>query len=214
MARGRYIPSDSHFQVGSRLIRALLATLLISSLTLSASFAETSEPTPVTADTTTVTATPKPTPKATPKPTVKKKTKARVSPSPKVIWPPKGFKASDDVYAKIPTSKELIGIISADKYLTKRIKECENFICGAVQVASAGGCTWWEVRSTVFDGKGVKLGDLVSAHGASKVREIKTFITISPEPANLGGKAKIVTVLCHHDVRDTANPSVTYTKVN
>ena len=56
----------------------------------------------------------------------------KVSPSPKAIWPPKDYAKSDDIYAKIPTSKELIGLSSANKKLASDLKNCENLTCGAI----------------------------------------------------------------------------------
>ena len=217
--------SNSHFQVGSRLKRALIAALLVSSLTAAPALAESAKPSPkVTAKptatakaTSRATAKPTATAKATPKPTPTKKKivkkKVRVTPSPRVSWPPKGFTVEGDVFARIPTSKELVGIVSAQKSLALQIKDCESFICGAVQVAAATGCTWWEVKSDVLNGSNVKLGDLSTSHGASKPREIKTILTVSPESISAGGRARIVTVLCHQEPRDSSAATVTYTKV-
>ena len=222
---------NSHLQVGSRIKLAFIAALLISSLSAAPALAESPKPSPkVTAKATTkattkatakATATAKPTAtaKATPKPTatkkrvVKKRKKILVSPSPKAVWPPNGFTVEGDVYARVPTSKELVGILSAQKGLAIQIKECTTFICGAVQVASASGCTWWEVKSSILSGANEKLGDLTTAHGSSKAREIKTILTVSPESNNVGGQAKILSVICHREMRETTTATVTYEKV-
>jgi chemotaxis protein histidine kinase CheA len=153
-------------------------------------------------------------PKVTKKPVVKKKKKAkvRITPSPKPAWPPKGFSVEGEVYAKVPTAKELIGLISANATLQKRIKECSTFICGSVQVASETGCIWWEVIATVSDAQGAKLGDLTSAFGKSEARELKTLIVISPESLDKGGSSKIVSVICHHEDRITGDPTTVYKK--
>ncbi len=157
-------------------------------------------------------------PKATKKPVVKKKKKprkkVRVTPSPKPSWPPKGFSVEGEVYAKVPTAKELVGLISANAYLGKQIKECTTYICGSVQVASEIGCIWWEVISVISDADGKKLGDLTSALSSSKSREFKTIIVVSPELADKGGSAKITSVICHHEDRITGQPSVDYKKVS
>jgi hypothetical protein len=156
-------------------------------------------------------------PKASKKPVVKKKTKrkkVRVSPSPKPTWPPAGFSVEGEVYAKVPTAKELVGLISANASLGKRIKECSKFICGSVQVASETGCIWWEVISIVNDAEGRKLGDLTTAFGSSQSREFKTLIVVSPEMADKGGSAKISSVICHHEDRITGQDSVSYKKVS
>jgi hypothetical protein len=157
-------------------------------------------------------------PKATKKPVVKKKKKprkkVRVNPSPKPSWPPKGFSVEGEVYAKVPTAKELVGLISANASLGKQIKECSTYICGSVQVASETGCIWWEVISVISDADAKKLGDLTSAFGSSKSREFKTIIVVSPEPADKGGSAKITSVVCHHEDRVTGQDAVSYKKVS
>jgi hypothetical protein len=151
------------------------------------------------------------------KPAVKKKKKprkkVRITPSPKPSWPPKGFSAEGEVYAKVPTAKELVGLISANASLGKQIKQCTTYICGSVQVAAETGCIWWEVLSVISDANGTKLGDLTSAFGSSNSREFKTLIVVSPEPADKGESAKITSVICHHEDRVTNDPTVSYKKV-
>ena len=137
----------------------------------------------------------------------------RITPSPKPVWPPEGFSVEGEVYAKIPTAKELVGLISANKTLEKRIKECTTYICGSVQVASEIGCIWWEVISVISDGQGAKLGELNSAFSSSEAKEFKTLIIISPETAEKGGTAKIISVICHHEDRITSDPNNNYKKV-
>ena len=162
-------------------------------------------------------ATAKPKPKPTKKKVVKKRkkrAKVRITPSPKPVWPPKGFSVEGEVYAKVPTAKELVGLISANKALEKRIKECSTYICGSVQVASEIGCIWWEIISEVSDGQGAKLGELTSAFNASGPKEFKTLIIVSPESADNGGAAKILSVICHHEDRVTNDPSNNYKKVS
>jgi hypothetical protein len=165
------------------------------------------------------TTTAKATPKATKKKVVakkkkKKRAKVRVTPSPKPSWPPKGFAVEGEVYAKFPTAKELVGLISANSNLSKQIKQCSTYICGSIQVASETGCIWWEVNAAVSDAQGAKLGDLSSAFGSSKEREFKTLIVVSPETVEKGGSAKITSVLCHHEDRVTNDPATTYKKAN
>ena len=163
----------------------------------------------------TSTATAKATTKATKKPIVKKKkkrAKVRVTPSPKAAWPPKGFSVEGEVYAKVPTAKELVGLISANAYLEKQIKQCTTYICGAVQVASETGCLWWEAIATVTDAQGNKLGELNSSFSSSAERELKTLLMISPESVEKGGAAKISSVICHHEDRDKSLPGTSYKK--
>ena len=73
----------------------------------------------------------------------------KVSPSPKAIWPPIGYVKNDDIYAKVPTSKELIGLSSANKKLANDLKACENLTCGAIFATSIAGCNWWEFTGDV-----------------------------------------------------------------
>ena len=61
-------------------------------------------------------------------------------PSPQPKWPPVGFKAVDGVYAKIPTTKELVGLLSAKTTLQAIVKQCQQYACGAVVVAATNGC--------------------------------------------------------------------------
>jgi hypothetical protein len=212
--------------VGSRIKAARLAALSLSlALTLTsfpAALAESdsatptvsSEPSPSISATPTPTTSPSksPSPKVTPtkKATTKKK---KISPSPKPVWPPKGFKREGEVYAKIPSSAEMVSIISASTYLQSRVKACKTFICGRVQVAAEAGCLWWQALAYVEDGKGKKLGDLSVAFGSSAAREFKTFILISPEGTENGGDVKIASVICHHVDRDKSQPTVDYKKV-
>jgi hypothetical protein len=166
----------------------------------------------------TSTSTAKPSAKATPtkKKVVKKKPKAkvRVTPSPKPAWPPKGFSVEGEVYAKLPSAKELVSLISANTYLEKQIKECTKFICGAVQVAAENGCIWWQAVASVSDGQGIKLGEMTKSFAGSTAKEFKTLLLISPEPLEKGGAAKITSVICNHVDRDPAVAGSSYTKVS
>jgi hypothetical protein len=161
----------------------------------------------------TATATAKP--KTTKKPVVKKKkkkAKVRVTPSPKPAWPPKGFSVEGEVYAKVPTAKELVGLISANSYLQKQIKECTKYICGAVQVVAESGCIWWQAVAQVTDAQGNKLGELTKSFSGSTAKEFKTLLMISPESIEQGGAAKITSVICNHVDRDPNVPGSSYTK--
>ena len=154
-------------------------------------------------------------PKATKKPVVKKKkkkAKVRVTPSPKPAWPPKGFSVEGEVYAKVPTAKELVSLISANSYLEKQIKDCTKYICGAVQVAAENGCIWWQAVAQVTDAQGNKLGELTKSFAGSAEKEFKTLLMISPEAVEQGGAAKITSVICNHVDRDPNVPGSFYTK--
>ena len=182
-------------------------------------------------------ATPTPTVKTTAKPTasakatatkkavVKKKPrkKVTVSPSPKPKWPPSGFKASGDVYAKIPTAKELVGTASNSKILTAQLAQkvdgvaiCEKYSCGAVQVASLDGCTWWEVNSklvgeTSATNKTLKtFGSIRTLAGKTTSKQITTILIISQEPLELRHVVTNISAICHKGPATEKIPSTTY----
>lgn len=221
MAHRGNLPRNPHLQVGSRVTASLLIAIL-AFVTPSAN-AESATPTP--SPTTSVEASPSPsatptkkvsptpTPKVTKKAPAKKITKKKkITPSPKPSWPPKGFSVSGEVYAKVPTSRELVGLISANSYLERQIKECGKFICGAVQVAAVNGCIWWQAIATITNGQGKKLGELTRSFSGSGAKEFKTLLLVSPESLENGGAAKITSVICNHVDRDPAVTTSGYTK--
>ena len=156
--------------------------------------------------TTTAKATVKPKPKPKPKKT------ARKTPSPKPKWPPAGFAIESGVYAKVPSSKELIGILSARNILASQVEACTKFVCGAVLVASEPGCRWWEVNSRVYGQDKSVIGSLQTISGASKPKEIKTILLISPEPLESLEYITGIEVVCHQEEKPSGYPSVTFTK--
>ena len=157
--------------------------------------------------TTTAKATVKPKPKPKPKKT------ARKTPSPKPKWPPAGFAIESGVYAKVPSSKELIGILSARNVLASQVEACTQFVCGAVLVASEPGCRWWEVNSRVYGQDKSVIGSLQTISGESKPKEIKTILLISPEPLESLEYITGIEVVCHQEEKPSGYPSVTFTKV-
>ena len=85
---------------------------------------------------------------------------SKVKPSPSPKWPPVGFTVKGEIYAKVPTVKELVGIASNSKVITEQLAQkvdglliCQKYSCGAITVASANGCSWWEVKSKVIGPK-------------------------------------------------------------
>ncbi len=162
--------------------------------------------------TSTSTATAKATVKPKPKPKPRKKIK--VSPSPKPQWPPVGFEYATGIYAKIPTSKELVGVISAKGNLASQVAACSKFICGAVQVASEPGCVWWEVNSKVYAQNKDLIGELRTITGASLAREVRTILLISPEPLESLEYVSSIEVVCHQEAKPEGTQAVTFTKVN
>ncbi|MCX6446998.1 MAG: hypothetical protein NTX10_02865 [Actinobacteria bacterium] len=178
-------------------ISIFLSTLLISS----SSYAATPKPT--------ATAKPSPTPaasksgstvqtspstttskKPTKKPVKKKRVKKTATPipSPSPVWPPIGFTASSGIYAKIPSGKELLGLISAKIKLATDVKKCETNACGAVIVAADFICKWWEIKSTVSGidpsdpNKKVLLGRLRTTYGELEPKTYANILLISDEP--------------------------------
>ena len=148
-----------------------------------------------------------------PKPKPKPRKKIKVTPSPKPKWPPVGFEYATGVYAKIPTSKELVGVISAKGNLASQVEACSKFICGAVQVAAEPGCLWWEVNSHLFSKEKVLLGSLRTISGSSEARDVKTILLISPESLDSLEYISDIEVVCHQEQKPENTASVTYTKV-
>ena len=152
----------------------------------------------------------------------KPRKKVKVSPSPKAVWPPKGYVKNDDIYAKVPTSKELIGLSSANKKLANDLKACENLTCGAIFATSIAGCNWWEFTGDVTgpasdtDKTIIKYGSVKSLFGSSKAKEIQTFIMVSQEPIKTGFLISNIQMLCHRDAvpPDLTIPSHSYIKTN
>jgi hypothetical protein len=137
---------------------------------------------------------------------VAKKT-AKPIPSPSPKWPPKGFTGKDGVFAKVPSRKELVGLLSARRTLQPVVKKCEEFACGAVIAAAETGCKWWEVNSNVFrlkaeDLSREKIGTLTTYTKGSDKRKQLTIFLISGEPVALGMSISGIKLTCH---RDSAN---------
>ena len=156
----------------------------------------------------------KPTVKPKPKPKPKPRKKVKVSPSPKPLWPPVDFEYASGIYAKIPTSKELVGVISAKGNLASQVAACSTFICGAVQVAAETGCVWWEVNSKVYAQNKDLIGTLRTITGASLAREVKTILLISPEPIATSEYVSSIEVVCHQEAKPEGTQTVTFTKVS
>ena len=176
-------------------------------ITVTPALAATKSPTPKAAATKKVTPTPKasPTKKALTKkkppvkkaPVKKKKKKnVKLSPSPSPKWPPAGFKTdalgATNLYMKVPTAKELVGILSAKTALSAQIKDCTKFTCGAVLVASEIGCRWWQVRADVVGTTSAEdrtlktFGKITASVAASVPQKIVTVLLVTTEPIGSG----------------------------
>jgi hypothetical protein len=192
-------------------IRIFISVLLATALFTTSSYAVTPTPKPTTKAS--KTATPKPAASAKPasskpsmssssattkKPTkkpVKKKKKVKKTatpiPSPSPVWPPVGFTANAGIYAKIPTGKELLGLLSAKVKLAADVKKCETNACGAVVVAADIQCRWWEIRSTVSmidpsdPAKKLLLGSLRTTYNSLSPKTYANILLISDEPLYL-----------------------------
>jgi len=192
-------------------IKILVSVLLATTLFTTSSFAVT--PTPKPTAKVSKKATPKPAVSAKPasskpsvsskttatkKPTkkpVKKKKKVKKTatpiPSPSPVWPPVGFTSKGGIYAKIPTGKELLGLLSAKVKLADDVKKCEKNACGAVVVAAEMQCRWWEIRSTVSmidpadPAKKLLLGSLRTTYNSLSPRTYANILLISDEPLYL-----------------------------
>jgi hypothetical protein len=138
--------------------------------------------------------------------------------SPKPPWPPAGFKENNGVYAKVPTSTELIGLLSAKRSLQKLLKQCEQTACGAVFVAAERGCTWWEVNSAVRKVNETtlqreRIGTLTTIAKGSESRIQSTIFLLSPEPVDPRTSVGNIRVICHRETTNIPKPGNTYTPI-
>jgi len=175
--------------------------------------------------------------KPTKKPVKKKKVKKTATPipSPSPVWPPIGFTTSNGIYAKIPSGKELLGLISAKIGLATDVKKCETNACGAVIVAADFICKWWEIKSTVSGidpsdpNKKVLLGRLRTTYGELGPKTYANILLISDEPlfmatttdpstglpaaavANNGIVVGGIQAICHKSATNETIPTNVYT---
>lgn len=138
--------------------------------------------------------------------------------SPKPVWPPKGFKESEGVFAKVPSTDELIGHLSARRSLQKFLSQCEEFACGAVFVAAERGCTWWEVNSAVRKVNPAnftkeRIGTLVTYAKGTDAREQGTIFLVSKEPVDLSVSVGNIRVICHRETTNIPKPANIYNPI-
>ncbi|MFM7463625.1 MAG: hypothetical protein ACKO29_06105 [Actinomycetota bacterium] len=135
----------------------------------------------------------------------KKERKQRLNPqiSPPPTWPPKGFKETNGIYAKIPSKRELAGLVSAKTSLFEAIKPCADFACGSVIVASESKCLWWEVLATVTGPKlsdtttTTSYGSLTTKSSGTDSKAQKVILLISSEPIAERVRVTDINVTCH-----------------
>jgi hypothetical protein len=172
-----------------------LLTAVFFGLSLTSAVAATKSPTPTPKASVTKKAPVKKAPVKKP-PAKKKKKNVKLSPSPSPKWPPVGFKTDPlgetKLYLKVPTAKELVGILSAKSTLASQIKDCTKFTCGAVIVASETGCRWWKVTGDIVgatsaeDRKLKTFGTVSTSVTRSAAKQIVTILIVTPEPIGLG----------------------------
>ncbi|MCX6439622.1 MAG: hypothetical protein NT101_06375 [Actinobacteria bacterium] len=127
------------------------------------------------------------------------------------------------MFAKIPNAKELVGTASNSKILTAQLAQkvdgvaiCEKYSCGAVQVASLNGCTWWEVNAklvgeTSATEKTLKtFGSIRTLAGETTSKQITTILIISQEPLELRHVVNNISAICHQESATEKIPSTTY----
>ena len=228
--------------------KLLIAAITSSSLLLSSAYAATPTPnaspskkaTPaVSKSATAEPAASSTTKKPTKKPVKKKKVKKTATPipSPSPVWSPVRFTANKGIYAKIPTSKELLGLISAKVGLAELVKKCESNACGAVIVAADYRCEWWEIKSTVYGidpsdvSKKIALGKLRTLYGPLSAKTYANIILVSDEPLygpsvldpesgqTVAGPARNgisvggISAICHKSGTDEKFPANIYTPI-
>jgi len=226
----------------------LIAAITSSTLLLSSAYAATptpkASPSKKASPAVSKSATAKPaasstTKKPTKKPVKKKKVKKTATPipSPSPVWPPDRFTANKGIYAKIPTSKELLGLISAKVGLAELVKKCESNACGAVIVAADYRCEWWEIKSTVYGvdpsdvSKKIALGKLRTLYGPLSAKTYANIILVSDEPLygpsvldpesgqTISGPARNgisvggISAICHKSGTDEKFPANIYTPI-
>jgi hypothetical protein len=194
-----------------KLIAALSALFL--SLSLTSTAAATKSPTPTPKPTVSAKASASAKATATAKapvkkaPVKKKKKVVKLSPSPSPKWPPVGFKTDalgeTKLYLKVPSAKELVGILSAKSALASQVKACTQFTCGAVQVASETGCRWWRVNAEVIGATSAEnrspktFGKIVADVTRSAAKQIVTILLVTTEPIGAGHIVSNINVDCN-----------------
>ena len=193
---------------------AILSTLFLS-LSLTSTIAATKSPTPTPKPTASTkasasakaTASAKAPVKKAPVKKKKKKKVVKLSPSPSPKWPPVGFKTDalgeTKLYLKVPSAKELVGILSAKSALASQVKACTQFTCGAVQVASETGCRWWRVNAEVIGATSAEnrtpktFGKIVADVTRSAAKQIVTILLVTTEPIGAGHIVSNINVDCN-----------------
>ena len=206
----------------SKLIAVLTATFLTLSLTSAVAASKSPTPTPSVKASVTKKPVAKKTPvkKAPIKKAPAKKKVVKLTPSPSPKWPPVGFKTDalgeTKLYLRVPSAKELVGILSAKTALASQVKACTQFTCGAVQVASETGCRWWRVTADVVgatsaENRSVKtFGKLTSDVTRSAAQQVVTILLVTTEPIAAGHIVSNISVDCNQGDPTGPLPNTVY----
>ncbi|QLL25416.1 hypothetical protein DLE04_07080 [Actinobacteria bacterium IMCC26103] len=195
-----------------------LALALGLALNVAPATAVTKSPTPTpTASVTKAPATKAPIKKA---PVKKKKKVVKLTPSPSPSWPPVGFKTDKlnetKLYLKVPTAKELVGILSAKSALASQIKACTKFTCGAVLVASETGCRWWQITADVVgatspENRTLKtFGKITTSVTRSAAQQVVTILLVTSEPIGAGHIVSNISADCNQSEPTGQLPNTDY----
>ena len=170
-----------------------LALALGLTITVTPAVAATKSPTPTPKASSTKKA---PVKKAPVKKAPVKKKVVTHTPKPSPKWPPIGFKTDPlgetKLYMKVPTAKEVVGILSTRSALTAQVKACTSFTCGAVFVASEMGCRWWQVTGEVVGPTSAvnrtlkTFGKITTSVSKSDPKQIITILLVTTEPIGSG----------------------------
>jgi outer membrane biosynthesis protein TonB len=152
-----------------------------------------------------------------------KKKESKLSPSPSPKWPPAGFRTDPlgetNLYMKIPTAKELVGILSAKSGLASQIKACTKFTCGAVLVASELGCRWWQVTADVVGATSPEdrtlktFGKITTSVTKSNPQKVITILLVTTEPIGTGHVLSNISVDCNQSEPTGPLPNTEYQPV-
>ena len=213
-----------------RLKFVALATALFLGLSLASAVAATKSPTPTPKASVTKKATPTPKASVTKKapakkaPAKKKKKNVKLSPSPSPKWPPAGFKTDPlgetRLYLKVPSAKELVGILSAKSTLSSQIKDCTKFACGAVIVASETGCRWWKVTGQVVGATSAEdrtlktFGTVSTSVTRSAAQQLVTVLLVTTEPVRAGLIVTNISADCNQSEPSGPIPNTEYNSVS
>ena len=149
----------------------------------------------------------------------------KISPLPKIKWPPAGFTSIGTAFARVPTGQELIGLLSAMSDPSEAINRCSldpkkpsapALACAAILVGATQKCTWWRVSSLI---KGIDpanptgridLGEITTLERGAAAKTIQTIFLVSPVPLQTGIMFTGIHALCGIGPSTDPVPSTTF----